>query len=131
MIAAAILGFEEQKRHIDSQIGELRATLHGRGAGPVLTVVPLTRKPHTMSVAARKRIGEAQRKRGTAKSQAEPVTSEAPKKARRLSAAGRLAIIAATKKRWATIRAAKANKNKQRPGAKKTARRKGVFKIAA
>lgn len=131
MIAAAILGFEEQKRHIDEQIGELRAMLGRRGVGAVLTVVPLTRKRHIMSVAARRRIGEARRKRWTAKTQPEPVTSEAPKKRRRLSAAGRLAIIAATKKRWAAIRAAKANEMKPRPGAKKTARRNGVLKLAA
>ena len=31
IIAAAILGFEEQKRHIDSQINQLKATL---GGGP-------------------------------------------------------------------------------------------------
>jgi hypothetical protein len=131
MIVAAILGFEEQKRHIDEQIGELRAMLSRRGAGPILSVVPLTQKRHIISVAARRRIGEARKKGWTAKDQVEPVPLGAPKKRRRLSAAGRLAIIAATKKRWAAIRAAKANEMKRRPGTKKTARRNGLFKLAA
>jgi len=129
MIAAAILGFEEQKRHINSQISELRAMLDGRGAGPAMTVLALQRKRRTTSAAARRRIGAAQRQK--VKYQAEPVASETRKKKRRLSRAGRRAIIAATKKRWALIRAAKAAESKERPGAKKTARKSAAMKIAA
>lgn len=129
MIAAAILGFEEQKRHINSQISELRAMLDGRDAGPAMTVVALQRKRRTTSAAARRRIGATQRQK--VKYQAEPVASETRKKKRRLSRAGRRAIIAATKKRWALIRAAKATESKERPGAKKTARKSAAMKIAA
>jgi hypothetical protein len=132
MIAAAILGFEEQKRHINSQISDLRAMLDGRDAGPAMTVVALRRKQRTTSAAARRPIGAAQKQRWAAvKSQAEPVASETRKKTRRLSRAGRRAIIAATKKRWALIRAAKAAESKERPGAKKTARKSAAMKIAA
>ena len=41
IITAAILGYEEQKRHIDSQISELKAMLSG---GPAETAPP-HRKP--------------------------------------------------------------------------------------
>jgi hypothetical protein len=63
-----------------------------------------------MSAAARKRIGDAQRKRW-AESKKEsvpssPVAPEAPKPKRKLSAAGKAAIVAALKKRWAAKRAA-------------------------
>ena len=132
MIAAAILGFEEQKRHINSQISELRAMLDGRDAGPAMTVVALKRKRRTTSAAAPRRKGAAQRQRWAAvKYRAEPVAAETRKKKRRLSRAGRRAIIAATKKRWALIRAAKAAESKERPGAKKTARKSAAMKIAA
>lgn len=36
IITAAILGFEEQKRHIDTKIGELRALLPGDPPNPPL-----------------------------------------------------------------------------------------------
>jgi hypothetical protein len=65
-----------------------------------------------MSAAARARIGEAQRKRWAASKKAsEPVLK--PK--RRLSATGRKAIIAATKKRWALKRAETAKTTATKP----------------
>ena len=132
MITAAILGFEEQKRHINSQIGELRAMLDGRDAGPAMTAIAQKRQRRTKNAAARRRIGVAKRKRRAAvQYRAEPVWSEAPKKKRRLSAAGRRAIVVATKKRWALIKAAKAAETKGRTGAKKTARKQAAMKIAA
>ena len=114
IIAAAILGFEEQKRNIDSQIGELRAISDGAPNSPAAVAETPKRKRRKMSVAARKRIAAAQRKRwAEAKKQskaARPAAKpEAAKPKRKLSAAGRRAIIAATKKRWAAVRAAKAN----------------------
>src|ERR1019366_6600938 len=45
IITAAILGFEEQKRHIDSKIAELRAMLSGGPGDTAATPVPLSRKP--------------------------------------------------------------------------------------
>jgi hypothetical protein len=114
IIAAAILGFEEQKRHIDSQISELRAMLDGAPNSPAATSEPPKHKRRKMSVAARKRIAAAQRKRwAESKKQSESAQQgakqEAAKPKRKLSAAGRRAIIAATKKRWAAVRAARAN----------------------
>ena len=108
IINAAILGFEEQKRHIDSRILELRALLAG---DPVQTEAQPKgpgAKRRKMSAAGRKRISEAQRKRwaeSKAKSGPAVVAEEAPKPKRRLSAAGRKAIVAATKRRWALKRA--------------------------
>ena len=111
IITDAILGFEEQKRHIDTQIAELRSEMSGVPAEPAAKPEAPKGKRRKMSAAARVRIAEAQRKRWAASKKAsEPV----PKPKRRLSAAGRKAIIAATKKRWALKRAeaAKAIANK-------------------
>ena len=112
IVVAAILGFEKQKRHIDSQISELRAMLYGAPGSIAVTAETPKRKRRKMSVAARKRIAAAQRKRwaeakkqsGAAQPAAKPAAAK-PK--RKLSAAGRRAIIAATKKRWAAVKAAK------------------------
>jgi hypothetical protein len=104
IINAAVLGFEEQKRHIDSQIGELRAMLPSRGTEAASPPQAAKRQRRKMSAAGRKAIAEAQRKRWAA-SKRESEQSEAPKPKRKLSAAGRKAIIAATKKRWALKRA--------------------------
>jgi hypothetical protein len=111
ILAAAIEGFEAQKKHIDTQIAEIRQKLGG-GAEPAATPQP-GRKRRKMSAAGRKRIAEAQRKRWAAskKGSAAPAKAakpEAQKPKRKLSAAGRKRIIEATKKRWAAVRAAAA-----------------------
>jgi len=107
IITAAILGFEEQKRHIDTRIAELRAIQSGGSAEPTATPTPVRRKRRKMSAAGRARIAEAQRKRWAASKKASqpsaPQKTAKPK--RRLSAAGRKAIVAAAKKRWALKRA--------------------------
>jgi len=106
IIAAAILGFEEQKRHLDAQIAELRAMQ--TGAPTETTTGPeLPRKRRKMSAAGRKAIAEGQRKRWAAsKTAAEGSPAKAAAKPKRkLSAAGRKAIVAALKKRWALKRA--------------------------
>jgi hypothetical protein len=107
IITAAILGFEEQKRHIDTKIAQLRAMLSGGPVEPASSLEAPKRKRRKMSAAARARIAEAQRRRWAAsKKMSQPATPPAaPKPKRRLSAAGRRAIIAATKKRWALKRA--------------------------
>ena len=113
LVIAAIKGFEEQKRDIDAQIAELHAFLSGEPSEPALT--PAAEKParRKVSLAGRKAMAEAQRKRwAAAKGISEPKASAAPtpkpatKKKRKLSAAGRAAIIAATKKMWDAKRAA-------------------------
>ena len=109
IINAAVEGFEQQKLRIDAQIAELRQMLTGT---PTATAAApeVPKGKRRMSAAARKRIGDAQRKRW-AESKKEsvpssPVAPEAPKPKRRLSAAGKAAIVAALKKRWAAKRAA-------------------------
>jgi hypothetical protein len=102
IVAAAIAGFEEQKKRLNAQIAELRQMLNPSAAdGSAPT--PVGRR---MSVAARARIAAAQRKRwATAGKQAGAATTTAPtRKKRKLSAAGRRAIIEATKRRWAALR---------------------------
>jgi hypothetical protein len=117
IINAAIFGFEEQKRQIDSQISELQAMLSGAPASaPAETtdVTPTGRPRRKVSAAGRKAMAEAQRKRWAAlKGTSEPKKTPTPtptakpaKKKRKLSAAGRAAVIAANKKMWAARRAA-------------------------
>lgn len=135
VITAAILGFNEQKRHIDSQIGELQAMLHGRGPAPAVTAEAPTRTRHKVSAAARRRMALGQQKRwATIKGGAEsssPVKLEPFKPKRKLSLAGRRAIIAATKKRWAKVKATKGIEMNGRPRVKKTARKNGAIRKAA
>jgi hypothetical protein len=112
ILAAAVEGFEAQKKRIDAQIAEVRQLMTGGSAEPAATPEP-ARKRRKMSAAARKRIAEAQRKRwAEAKKMSEPAPLELATPKRRLSAAGKAAIIAATKKRWALVRAAAAKSAK-------------------
>ena len=129
VIAAAILGFEEQKRHIDSQISELRAMLSGGPAESATTPEPTKRKGRKMSAAGRKAIAEAQRKRWADSKNQSGESSEKAKPKRKLSAAGRKAISDATKKRWALKRAEAANA--QPVAAKKATPKRSVAKAAA
>jgi hypothetical protein len=113
ILAAAIEGFEAQKKHIDTQIAEIRQKLGGGAAEPSVAAPQAGRKRRKMSAAGRKRIAEAQRKRWAASRKesvapAKAAKAEAKKPKRRLSAAGRKRIIEATKKRWAAVRAAAA-----------------------
>src|SRR5664279_5124445 len=109
IVNAAIIGFEQQKLRIDTQIAELRAMLPGGSAEPAATQEPPTGKRKKFSAAARKRIGDAQRKRWAAsKGEAElPSKTATAKPKRKMSAAGKKAISEATKKRWAAFHKAK------------------------
>ena len=116
ILAAAIEGFEAQKKRIDAQIAEIRQQLTGGGAEPAATAEP-GRKRRKVSAAGRKRMAEAQQKRwAQAKKQSvaapEAAKPKAQKPKRKLSAAGRKSIIEATKKRWALVRAAAADAEK-------------------
>src|ERR1039457_137833 len=107
IITAAIVGFEQQKLRIDAQIAELRQMLGGGPPATAATPEVPKGKRRKMSAAARKRIGDAQRKRwADSKKESTPPSPVAPKTKRRLSAAGKAAIVAALKKRWAAKRAA-------------------------
>ena len=129
ILAAAIEGFEAEKRRIDEQIAEVRQMLDGGRSEPAAAPKPPGGTQRTMSAAARKRIGDAQRKRWaqSKKPSEQPTqsatTSESPK--RKFSAAGRRAIAEATKKRWAAFHAAK------EAAAKKTATKKPQKRAAS
>src|ERR1035441_8720732 len=108
IITAAILGFEEQKRHIDTRITELRAVLTGGPAAPATTPEPPTRKRKKFSAASRRKMAMAQKARwAKIKGESEPpAPAKAPKPKRRISKEGMARIIAATKKRWRLQKAA-------------------------
>ena len=107
IIIAAIAGFEAQKLRIDTQIAELRAMLPGNSNASLATPEAPKGKRRKMSAAARKRIGDAQRKRWAGSKAPSSQIGPAPSKPkRRLSAAGKAAIVAALRKRWAANKAA-------------------------
>lgn len=113
---AAIAGFEVQKQRLDAQIAELRTMLNG--------AVPATetKTRRKMSPATLRRMREGQKRRwAKVKGEHRQAESKAPKPKRRLSAAGKAAIIAALKKRWA---AKKAGETLSAPAPKKAARQK-------
>jgi hypothetical protein len=99
---------------IDTEIAQLkqaRALLSSDGTKK--TAAPAAPKKHKMSAAARKRIGDAQRKRwastkGIVEAAPVKVAKEAapPPKKKGMSAEGKKRIAAAQKKRWAAIKAA-------------------------
>jgi hypothetical protein len=127
IIRAAIVGFEQQRLRLDTQIAEFRAMLDGGRPQPVSAPEVPKGKRRKMSAAARKRIGDAQRKRwATSKVEPESASKSTTKPKRRLSAAGWAAIVAALKKRWAAKRAAA----KKAP-AKKAAKARGATGTAA
>src|SRR5258705_8451021 len=101
ILAAAIEGFEARKVRIDEQIAQVRQLLNGDRPVVASTSEPQKQPRRQMSAAARKRIGDAQRKRWAA---TKPEAASTVKPKRKLSAAGRAAIVAALKKRWAAKR---------------------------
>jgi hypothetical protein len=128
IIAAAIEGFESQKKRLDAQIRELREMLNGRRTAAA--EAPKRKRRRIRAVRA-----EAQRKRWTAtKQQPAPslqiVAPEAPKRKRRLSAAGRKRIIEATKRRWA-LKRAELEKAQRAMAKKGTTRKVGAKRAAA
>jgi hypothetical protein len=114
IITAAILGFEQQKRQIDTKIGELRAMLPG---GPATSAAPepTKRKRRKMSAAGRKAISEATKKRWAAFHAAQQASEQpAPKKAVRKSAKK-------TARKKAAVKKAAPKKATAKKAAKKTA----------
>ena len=103
VLRMALIGFEQERTRIEAAIADIHKQL---GTTLAFTVIaePASRKRRRMSAAARKRIGEATRKRWAA-FRAAKRKSEKPAKRpkRKLSAAGKARIIAATKKRWAAV----------------------------
>ncbi|MGO9262926.1 MAG: hypothetical protein ACLQU1_42600 [Bryobacteraceae bacterium] len=135
ILNAAILGMETQKDKLDAQIAELRAMLPGGPAATAATAELPARKRKKFSAATRKRMKEAQRLRwARIRGESEPsAPAKAPKAKRRISAEGMKRIIAATKKRWAAARAAKAQPEKaarKKPAVKKAAVKAAPAKAA-
>ena len=118
ILSAALAGLEAQRNQVDLQIAEVRRLLRIRPEPTAADGIPdsapvrSTGRRRGMSAAARRRIGEAQRKRWEAYHQAQQVPAPAKKaagkpaapKKRRISAAGRKAIAEAARKRWAEFR---------------------------
>ena len=135
ILTAAIEGFEQQKLRIDAQIAELRAMLLGGRTEPTATPKVPKGKRRKMSAAARKRIGDAQRKRWAESKKPAATPSQAvaaPEPKRKLSAAGKRAIAEGVRKRWAAFHdakaAAKPSEAKKR-ATKKTASKKAAAKV--
>jgi hypothetical protein len=131
IIIAAIDGFESQKTRIDAQIAELRAMLPGGRTETAARPEAQTGKRRKISAAARKRMKEGQHRRwakirGNSESSSPSVTPETSKPKRKLSAAGKAAIVAALKKRWAAKKAAVGTG----PATKKSAVKKNSSKRA-
>ena len=124
IIEAAIAGFEGQKVQIDAQIAELRAMLNGGSATRVTEPKPATAK-RKMSPATLRRMREGQQRRWTrAKGESATTLQAVPaSKPSRLSAAGKAAIVAALKKRWAEKNARAVN---SLPVAKKMGRKQAA-----
>src|SRR5512133_2459605 len=82
ILAAAIEGFEAQKRRIDGQIAELRQLLHGPRTEAAPAASPARKRKRKMSAAGRKAISEATKKRWAAfhaaKEAAKPALTKRP-----------------------------------------------------
>ena len=96
ILTAAVLGFEEQKRHIDTKIAELRAMLDGGNKPTAATPEPTKRKRRRMSAAGRANIVAALKKRWAAKrAAAEKAHPSAANKAKPKKTARRVAAVKA------------------------------------
>ena len=132
IIAAAIEGFEAQKKRIDGQIADLRSILIGGATVAAAAPEDAPRKRGKFSDATKLKMKEAQQRRwARIKGESEPPTEAVvpAKPKRQMSEAGRQAIAEASRKRWA---AKKAAKESPAPAAsKKAARKKAAAKKAA
>jgi hypothetical protein len=125
-LSAIIVGYESERDRIAARIVEIRQILSGGRSEPAVSTE--TAKPRKKrSAAVRRKMALAQRARyARLKQDSEPAPAAKPKK-RKLSAAGKAAIVAALKKRWADVKAAK---QAEKPAAMKKTGRKGPKKAA-
>ena len=107
LLQAALAGYQHQHVILGERIAEITRELGGRGRH--LDAAGGAKPKRTMSAAARRRIGAAQRKRWAAVKGATgtPAKKAARKAKRHMSAEGRERIAEATRKRWEAYRAAK------------------------
>ena len=136
IINAAIVGFEQQKLRIDTQIAELRAMLSGGATQPTAAKPELTKgKRRKFSAAARRRMKEAQQLRwAKVRGESQPTQAAAPPASpkRKLSAAAKANLVANLKKaRAAKAAKAKPAAKKAAPARKKTAAKKAAVKAPA
>ena len=101
LLEAALIGFEQMRRNVEENIAYIRRLL-GSGGGTQAGSRSQRRK-RKLSLAARRRIAAAQRKRWAAvKARPKPTNTK-----RTMSAAARKRIAAAQRKRWALVKAKK------------------------
>ena len=132
IIAAAIEGFEAQKKRIDGQIADLRSILIGGTTEAAAAPEDAPRKRGKFSDATKLKMKEAQQRRwARIKGESEPATPVvAPDKPKRqMSEAGRQAIAEASRKRWAAVKAAK--EDAAASATKKGTRKKAIVKKTA
>jgi len=120
-LQAALIGLQHTLATLEQRIAELHSQLGGQPASPkaVAAAPESGGKKRTMSAAARRRIGLAQKKRWAAFNAAKSKPAAPKPQKRVLSAEGKARIIAATRKRWAAFRKAKQT---PKPAAKKAAK---------
>ena len=158
LIAAAVEGYESQKARIDLKIAELKALLPGGPAIAAAAPEALARKRKVSAAARRKMAIAQKRRWAAIKGGRTPsprsiwqstspraqrnsgacqqtrwqqpmiAAAKASKPKRKISKEGLARIVAATKKRWAAVRAAKAQQ--QKAAAKKPAKKKAVKRTA-
>jgi hypothetical protein len=103
ILEAALVGLQSQKTRIDAQIAEVRSMLP---SGLAKTSEAAPRKRRAFSAATRLKMKAAQQARwAKIRGQSKPATAKVAKPKRKLSEAGKAAIVAALKKRWAAKKA--------------------------
>jgi hypothetical protein len=127
ILAAALEGFEAQRKRLDAQIAEIRQALNGDANQRVASDGDLKPK-RKVSAAARRKMARAQRLRWKKIKQPAHPETVAVKPKRKRSAAVRKRMALAQKKRWAAIKMASAPK---RAAAKTASRTKTGKRKAA
>jgi hypothetical protein len=117
ILRAALVGLQHTIAKMDEKIVALRTRLGGTVSGAASSIATgKAARPtrRVLSVAARKRIALAQKKRWAALKADKRIAAKAAAKPRRrkLSAQGRARIVAATKKRWAAFHKTQARKSR-------------------
>ncbi len=106
---AALIGLEYQHGQVEAKMAEIRRTLGIRAPRTMSGDGSVAAAPkRTVSLAARRKIGAAQKKRWAESRKAKEAPADVTPKKRKMSAAGRKRVAEATKKRWAAFRAQKA-----------------------
>jgi hypothetical protein len=134
IIIAAIVGFEQQKLHIDAKIAKLHSLLTGGAAEPTAAAPGAPTRKRRVSAAARRKMALAQKARwAKVRGESEPTQAAAPptNPKRKLSAAAKAKLVANLKRaRAAKAAKAKAAAKKAAPARKKTTAKKSAVQTA-